>query len=250
MPAFAVTPNGNSGNNLIVIGILIVGAAVLWWIQKLLTRRRTRQVTESANDIGFTFEGADWTDPRHAPRMETRLFERNGSYRNVMTGSSGGLRVSLFDYTYRQGSGRNSRNYTQTIAAFQKSDASIPYFDLWPRGTLDRIKDTFSHKNIQFDSHPGFSDRYELQSPVEENVKQTFTSSMLSFSMHRLGRKLANGRTGRYAHYLRTRRKGRSGSIAILPRRNVLDRQHFLWPLEGSYSRSEAGKQPVGQLIS
>jgi hypothetical protein len=182
MLTFTVTPGGNPGINPIFgIGFLVIGAAVVWGVQTFFARRRTRELTAAAQDVGFTFEGKNWSNIGRAPRMETRLFERNGSYRNVMTGSRQGMRVSLFDYAYRQGSGRGSSNCTQTVAAFQKSDTSIPYFDLWPRGTLDKIKDAFAHENVQFESHPSFSERYEVHSPAQEDVKRTFTPSMLSF---------------------------------------------------------------------
>jgi hypothetical protein len=182
MLAFTLTPGGNSGMNPAVgIGLLVALTAVAWGVQTYFARRRTRELTAAAQDIGFTFDGRDWTDIRRAPRMETRLFERHGNYRNVMTGSREGMGVSLFDYTYRQGSGRDSRNCTQTVAAFQKTDASIPHFDLWPRGTFDKIKDAFVHENVQFESHPGFSEQCEVHSPVQEDLKRAFSPNMLSF---------------------------------------------------------------------
>jgi hypothetical protein len=53
-----------------------------------------------------------------------------------MIGSSGGLNVSLFDYTFPMG----KSSVTYTLAAFSQ-DLQLPAFELRPENIFDRIGD-------------------------------------------------------------------------------------------------------------
>jgi hypothetical protein len=98
-----------------------------------------------------------------------------------MTGSSSGLRVSLFDYSFVVGSGRNSHTYAQTVAIFSKSGTVLPEFEMRPEGIMQKIGEIFVHKNITFDSRPEFSRRYQLRSPETDKTRELFTPALLSF---------------------------------------------------------------------
>jgi hypothetical protein len=93
-----------------------------------------------------------------------------------MTRASGGLQVSLFDYTYAVG----KATATQILAAFTQ-DLPLPPFALRPENFLDRIGDALQHNDIDFDSNPEFSRRYLLCSPDEANTRRLFTPSLLAY---------------------------------------------------------------------
>src|SRR5437588_4105201 len=76
--------------------------------------------------------------------------------------------------------GRGAQTWQQTVFAFSH-DLSLPAFDLKPENFMDRLRDAFNHKDIDFDSHPEFSRRYFLRSPRQERTKELFTPELLTY---------------------------------------------------------------------
>jgi hypothetical protein len=140
------------------------------------TKKRTRELTEVAQRIGFQFIGTGG-GPSFPSQPKISMLQRTrGRFSNVMTGSSGGgLQISLFDYSYPAG----KTSVTQTVASFSQ-DKPLPSFALRPENFLDRIGDAFVHNDIDFDSNPEFSKRYLLKSPDEAGTRTLFTPSVLT----------------------------------------------------------------------
>jgi hypothetical protein len=162
-----------------VVVIMVAASIVYGFVQ---ARKRTEALGITAQKIGFTFEGDDWTNPAIAPVLGTALFRRGNGGRssNIMTGVSSGLRTSLFDYSYTTSGGKNSSTHTQTVAAFSQS-LRLPIFELRPEGFLDRIGEAFVRHDIDFDSYPAFSKRYFLRGPVEPAIRALFSPSLIAF---------------------------------------------------------------------
>jgi hypothetical protein len=171
---------------LVGIGVpvaLVGGILAAWAIQKRLDSKRTDELKTEAQRFGFNFEGEDWTDRRLAPRLETALFSkgRRPRFNNIMTGSRDGLKVSMFDYSFTEGGGRNARKRTQTIGAFSKTGAGLPYFEMRPSGMFDKIADVLFHRNIHFESRPEFSRRFVLRGALKNRIYLLFTPALLAF---------------------------------------------------------------------
>jgi hypothetical protein len=151
--------------------------AVIITISVHYAKKRTRELTEVAQQIGFQFVGKNWSGPSLSSQHKTSLLQRTrGRFSNVMTGASGGLQISLFDYTYPMG----KSSVTQTVAAFSQ-DRPLPPFALRPENVFDRIGDAVFHNDIDFDSNPEFSARYLLRSPDEVNTRRLFSPSLLTY---------------------------------------------------------------------
>jgi hypothetical protein len=138
-------------------GILVFSIWIA--ISAARARKRSQAFSASALEMGLAFEGGTWSDPRKAPHLNTTLFTKGSAktFRNVMTGSSTGLHVSLFDYSYVVSDGRNSRTCAQTVASFSKTEMQLPEFQMGPKGLLQKFGDAPFHANINFDSHADFS---------------------------------------------------------------------------------------------
>jgi hypothetical protein len=161
----------------IMFGGFLALMAVIITASIKYAKKRTRELTEVAQQIGFRFVGKNWGGPPLSPQPGTSLLQRTrGSYNNVMTGSSGKLQISLFDYTYRVG----KSTCTQTLAAFSQ-DQQLPPFALRPENFFDRIGDAIVHNDIDFNSNPEFSKRYLLKSPDEAGTRRLFTPSLLTY---------------------------------------------------------------------
>jgi hypothetical protein len=155
---------------LALMAVVIVGSV-------LYARKRTRELTVAAQQIGFRFVGKDWSGPALPSQPKVSLLQRTrGKFSNVMTGTAGGLQISLFDYTYPMG----KSSVTQTVAAFSQ-DRQLPPFTLRPENVFDRIGDAIVHSDIDFDSNPEFSKRYLLKSPEEASIRRLFTPSLLTY---------------------------------------------------------------------
>lgn len=156
--------------------------AICIGISAAFARKRTEALTRTALAIGFNFEGKTWRDPAQAGQLITSLFGKGSArnFRNIMTGSSRGLRVALFDYSYVTGSGRSAQTRAQTVASFSKTSVMLTKFEMEPKGMIGKIGDALFHKNINFDGHPEFSGRYQVRSQEQEKTRELFTSTLLS----------------------------------------------------------------------
>jgi hypothetical protein len=163
-----------------LLGIGIVALAILAAISASFARKRAQAMSAAAIAIGFNFEGNDKTK---APNLTTTLFTKGSgkTFRNIMTGTSGGAAVTLFDYSYVTSDGRNAQTHAQTVACFSKSELRMPAFEMQPKGIMGKIVDALSHKNMNFDSYPDFSRRYQVRSPEQERARELFTPAVLSF---------------------------------------------------------------------
>jgi hypothetical protein len=162
-------------------GILVFSIWIA--ISAARARKRSQAFSASGLEMGLAFEGGTWSDPQKAPHLNTTLFTKGSAktFRNVMTGSSTGLHVSLFDYSYVVSDGRNSRTCAQTVASFSKTGVQLPEFQMGPKGLLQKFGDALFHTNINFDSHADFSRRYQVRSPTQEKTRELFTGSLVSF---------------------------------------------------------------------
>jgi hypothetical protein len=168
-------------SNILLPLSLLVGffalMAVIIMASVRAAKKRTRELADAAQQIGFRFVGKPWSGPSLSTLHKISLLQRTrGTCTNVMTGASGPLQISLFDYTYAMG----KSSVTQTLAAFSQ-DMSLPTFALRPENFLDRIGDAIVHNDLDFDSHPDFSKRYLLRSPDEANTRRLFTPSLLAY---------------------------------------------------------------------
>jgi hypothetical protein len=158
-------------------GGMIAMVAAIITVSVHYSRKRTRELTEVAQQIAFIFVGNNWSGPPRSSQYNTCLLRRaRGKFGNVMTGSANGLSIGLFDFTYPMG----KSSITQTLASFSQ-ELELPPFELRPEGVLDRIGDSLVHNDIDFDSHPDFSRRYLLRSPDEAAVRNLFTPSVLTY---------------------------------------------------------------------
>jgi hypothetical protein len=154
--------------------VVLLLAVIVWSI--LYARKRSQDLAAAAQQVGFTFMGDTWHGPVLNPQFTTCLLQRTrGRPNNVMVGMSGSFEAIVFDYTYRAG----KSSITQTMACFSHN-IQLPPFTLKPEGMLDRIGDAILHNDIDFDSHPTFSQRYALKSPDEASTRRVFTPAVLT----------------------------------------------------------------------
>jgi hypothetical protein len=174
----ALVPHNGMTYGVRVAVVFVAAAVIIVALAPLQARRRTRAMQTAAGQIGFTFEGDEWSDPAQRPKLGTALFQqRNGGYGNVMTGTAEGLKTSLFDYGFFD----PGYKAEQTVAAFSQ-ELWLPLFELRPDSLSDPVRDPNVSGRIEFD----FAERYVLRGPEEDKIRELFnpalTSALISYT--------------------------------------------------------------------
>jgi len=145
-------------------------------------RKRTVALRRAADEMGFEFT----PDPGEGvlsryPGFHLFTQGRRPDVRNLLRGRAGGLEVSIFDYSYVTGSGKSRHTWRQTVLAFEFDDADLPGFSLRPEMWFHKIGQWLGYKDIDFDTHSGFSRKYVLRSGEEEAVRSLFNDHVLDY---------------------------------------------------------------------
>jgi len=202
------------GRNLVIMGIyvLVIGILTLLGLanqkaKQKADKERTEQLKSIASLMNLEFYPTDATQMMNA-MSDVQLFSRGRGKRitNVMQGEVEGVSVTLFDYRYVTGRRKRSRTYELTIIFFQSPTLNLPYFSLCPEHILHKIS---GYQDINFNSHPGFSEHYLLRGSEEEGIREVFTDSVLDFYQMNLHR-YTEGKGDRFIYY--HGREDRSGN--------------------------------------
>ena len=162
---------------LIIVGVTVVILGIR------AERKRNEALRRAADEMGFEFT------PSPDEGMLTRypgfhLFTqgRSRTVKNLLRGKAGGLEVSIFDYAYTTGSGKNRHTWRQTVLAFEIEDVDLPGFSLRPESWFHKVGQWLGYTDINFESHPTFSKKYLLRSGErEEDVRALFTDHVLEY---------------------------------------------------------------------
>lgn len=175
-----------STNVIIFLAVAgLVGAVAA--LQYYLKMKRRREVREEAARMGFVaIAETEWGAVKALPHS---LFTHGHgrTVDNLIEGSADGMRARLFDYQYTTGSGKNSSTYSQTVAAFLLTQASLPVFRLRPEGFFHKLAEALGFKDIDFDGFPEFSENYHLSGADEEAVRRLFNPGVISLLGRDLG---------------------------------------------------------------
>ncbi len=166
---------------LIVIGVFAI-IGVLIGISAWLDRKRGEELKKVADELGLTFlpEGSS----ELAERLSAFALFNSGHGRKqarLIQGESDEVTISIFDYQYTTGSGKQSQTHRQSVAAMCSSEIQIPDFTLRAEHMWDKLGGLIGMSDINFDSHPTFSGMFVLKGSNEEAIRKFFTPAVLTF---------------------------------------------------------------------
>lgn len=166
----------------IIAGVVMVGAIAGF----VMEAKRREALQQAASRMGFQFLPDASIHSILPASHGLELFSRGRSplASNVLQTSAAGVTISIFDYRYTTGSGKNRTTHRQTVALFQAPGATLPAFDLRPENLFHKIGTAFGYQDIDFSSHPQFSGSYLLRGPDEAAIRQTFNDTVLGFFEH------------------------------------------------------------------
>ena len=80
----------------------------------------------------------------------------------------------LFDHSFMIHHGKSTSHYNQTVFFFDSKELTLPQFYLRPEHFGDKMLSWFGWKDINFSTHPEFSDRFKLTGEYEEIIRYYF----------------------------------------------------------------------------
>jgi hypothetical protein len=166
---------------IIFVASIAVFAGVYIGVQ-YLNRKRTQALKALAATLSFTFSEKD--DGSLMAQMSVfHLFSQGYARRitNVFTGKFNLVPITVMDYKYTTGSGKNSHTWEQTVLVMDCEKLQLPRFILHPESIFDKIGSIFGRKDINFDTAPVFSKRYFLRGDDEAAVRNLFNARVLGY---------------------------------------------------------------------
>ncbi|NCC62606.1 MAG: hypothetical protein EOM12_17095 [Verrucomicrobiae bacterium] len=169
-----------------MIWIIFVGVGVLiitiMALSLLAAKKRREALSLIAEALNLTFTPkADAS--LIASLQDFSLFTKGHSKKamNVMQGCANEINLTILDYQYTTGGGKNSSTFEQTVILFQSPQLNLPPFTVRPEHFFHRIGSAFGYQDIDFDTHPEFSKMYLLQGDNEQEVRDFFTDALFAF---------------------------------------------------------------------
>jgi len=164
---------------VVIIFIVFIFIAI-WAVRR--EKKRTEALQAIAAHLGFEFSNDDDVRP-DARYQHLKLFDRgrNKEINNVMTAAKGERSMSLFDYSFVTGSGKQRSTHYQSVLLLEDVNLDLPEFTLQPETMFHRLGKVFIGEDIDFDEHPQFSKKYFLKSDSEPAVRAMFAGDLARF---------------------------------------------------------------------
>ena len=157
--------------------ILVLLIVPLYWF---IDRRRKRSL--SSHYAGLNFKPVTATEIQRILNTDRfTLLEKkwlqSGRTSELQIGRFEGLDMAQFTLIRSDGS-QAGRHQTVT---FIKGGVALPRFVLRPESMADRLIDRFKGVDIDFESHPRFSQAYQLEAEDEAAVRAFFSDTLLNY---------------------------------------------------------------------
>ena len=186
-------------SNPIALGIYIalaIGGSIYISISRQLKRQKELQVM--ADSLGFSYNDEQTEKVREL--LESSSMLGNEMFFNVLGGTFNGTYFAIGDFNITVGSDSRKRKQYQTYVVIHSGKLTSPNFCLQPECALFRMAEGLLNRltgsvDIDFPTHPDFSDNYFLKGSDENAVRNFFTPRVLEYfqAHHGLSVEVFNG---------------------------------------------------------
>lgn len=164
----------------ILVVICVIGVAI--YFSHRHEKAQTEKFKSIAEQLGLQFF------PTEEPSVTAsvgnfRLFNQGHGreFKNIIFGQTEDVTLSIFNYRYTVGGGKNSHTHHQSVCCFQSPQLRLPEFGLSPEHFFHRIGAIFGYQDINFDTHPSFSKQFLLRGPEEDQIRTFFSPTRLEY---------------------------------------------------------------------
>lgn len=165
----------------IIILLIVIAAAAAIIIGIVLDRKRTEAIKQLADTMGFDYrEHPQAYLPNTIWQFDLFNKGRNRRLTHLIQGTQAEAVVSIGDYKYTTGTQKNRTTHRQTVVFIESDRLNLPSFLLIPENIFHKVGNVFGYKDIDFDSHPEFSNQYLLKGTDEESIRSLFHDGILN----------------------------------------------------------------------
>lgn len=166
-----------------VVPIFIAFCALFIIVAARMETRRTEAWKQVAQDIGYEFaERGEIAALPGATAFKIFGYGHDERVKNVVTGAEGPAQVTLCDFQYTTGSGKNASTHDQTLCLVDTPEVHVPSCFARPQNRFaDAIGRMFGGQDIDFAEDPAFSAAYVLQGKNEGAVRETFDDKVREY---------------------------------------------------------------------
>ncbi|EKD81533.1 MAG: hypothetical protein ACD_39C01766G0001 [uncultured bacterium] len=162
------------------IPFFVFGGFILFFIvivaySHYAAKKRAEAFRAVAPRMGFTYQ--EKAGSLRNEYAHLNLFSRGHSQRaiNYLRGEKNDVEVSIADYHYTVGHGKNSSHYAQTICIIRDPSLDLPNFFVRRENKfLDYLGKIFGGQDINFNEDEKFSSAFVLQGKSEVETRDLF----------------------------------------------------------------------------
>jgi hypothetical protein len=160
------------------VGGMIMFVVMILAYQYYAAKKRAEAMQAVAPRMGFTYQAT--ANNIKKEYYQFNLFSRGHSQRviNCLQGERNEIEVSIADYHYTVGSGKNASHYSQTICIIKDPSFDLPnFFVRHENRFFDYLGKLFGGQDINFPEDEKFSSAFVLQSKnMEAETRHLFNN--------------------------------------------------------------------------
>ena len=171
----------------VIVALVVVSIAFSAWYQK----KRTEAWQRVAGELGIPFVGDNNDVLTRCSGMKAFSSGSGRRFRNAIQGDAGDTKITIGDYRFTTGSGKNSSTYVYTVCVLQSDKMNVTGCYLRPEITFfDAIGAMLGGQDIDFAEDNAFSRAYVLQGDDEESIRSLFNSEVRAWFVDRSDRRI------------------------------------------------------------
>lgn len=143
---------------------------------------RQEAIKDLAYNLGGKFYEGDEFQIKNQ-LLEFNLFKSGHSKKitNLIHLKDDEKEISIFDYAFVIQAGNTPVVYKQSVFFINSKKLALPIFQLKPETFFNKVGSWLGIEDIDFESHPKFSDQYYLKGENEDYIRSMFNPDILNF---------------------------------------------------------------------
>jgi len=161
----------------IALLLLIAGAFVaIWLVTQQIEKKRRQRVIDLAKQLALELH---WLLPDEDRNRFSR-FDLSGKGRNQHAGmtliaDNGDTRITLFDYSFVTGNGKNKSTHHWAVAQCRDARLTAPDLQIEPETWVSRVGSLVGYQDIDIPEDPEFSKKFLVRGGAEEAIRAFLT---------------------------------------------------------------------------
>lgn len=164
---------------LIIVGFIAI-IAVLAVIGYISARKRREAMAKLAARLGLSFApNKNWDMARRYCFLDKLRVGSNRYAFNILSGNYQGYDVTIFDYHYRTGSGKNTQHHYISFFILHLP-VSFPELVIGPEGIFSKMAQALGYDDIDFESYE-FSRKFCVRSRDKKFAYDVCNARMIEY---------------------------------------------------------------------